>query len=158
MAEHNNGFQPGEMNNEDNYNRQNSLEDNKPNDNYYNNDQNYNNENMEGLGANDEFGYDNGFDEVVESGNAGLYEDAGGEGGGGLGAMMGLDEGMGGNDDLTQMEMDMMNDGGQKISIRMFIDIDEDDDNSLKIQINDLFKRADPKLQFYVDVSTFLII
>lgn len=47
--------------------------------------------------------------------------------------MMGLDEGMGDNDDLTQMEMDMMNDGGQKISIRMFIDMDEDDDNSLKI-------------------------
>lgn len=57
------------------------------------------------------------------------------------------------NDELTQMEMDMMNAGGQKIQIRMFIDMDEDDGNEKNININEMFKRTDPKLQFYVDVS-----
>ena len=35
----------------------------------------------------------------------------------------------------------------------MFIDMDEDDGNEKKININEMFKREDPKLQFYVDVS-----
>lgn len=47
----------------------------------------------------------------------------------------------------------MMNDGGQKIPIRMFVDMDEDDDNSYNIQINEFFKRDDPALQFYVDLQ-----
>lgn len=35
----------------------------------------------------------------------------------------------------------------------MFIDMDEDDGNEKNININEMFKRTDPKLQFYVDVS-----
>ena len=70
-----------------------------------------------------------------------------------MGELMGLEgDGMQ-NDELTQMEMDMMNAGGQKIQIRMFIDMDEDDGNEKNININEMFKRTDPKLQFYVDVS-----
>ena len=35
----------------------------------------------------------------------------------------------------------------------MFIDMDEDDGNEKNVNINEMFKRTDPKLQFYVDVS-----
>lgn len=61
-------------------------------------------------------------------------------GGGGLGELMGLEGDME-NNDIEQMEMDMMNDGGQKIQIKMFIDMDEDDKNEKNININELFKR-----------------
>ena len=36
----------------------------------------------------------------------------------------------------------------------MFIDMDEDDKNENNVNINEMFKRDDPKLQFYVDVSS----
>ncbi len=70
-----------------------------------------------------------------------------------MGELMGLEgDGMQ-NDELTQMEMDMMNAGGQKIQIRMFIDMDEDDGNEKNININEMFKRTDPKPQVDGDVS-----
>ena len=61
--------------------------------------------------------------------------------------------------DIGQMELEMMNegvniDGEEKtIPIRMFIDMDEDDSNELKIDCNLLFERSDPSMQFFIDVS-----
>ena len=70
-------------------------------------DNNNSNNLLEGLGANDGFGNnfnDNGFEEVesgAQNADAGIFEENADVGGGGLGAMMGLEDGMEGNDDLT---------------------------------------------------------
>jgi hypothetical protein len=63
-------------------------------------------------------------------------------------------------DELTAMEMEMMkgnidSDAIQdtKIKIRVFINMDEDDDNELGIDLNNLFQRNDQDKPFYVDVS-----
>lgn len=85
--------------------------------------------------------------------------------GGGLGALMGLNTQNNNNDldDLTKMEMEMMNAENENgaeanmIQIRMFIDMDEDDGNALNIDTNELFKRDDMTLQYYVDVSNFSV-
>ena len=39
------------------------------------------------------------------------------------------------------------------MKIRVFINFDEDDDNEHDIDLNDLFKRVDNTLPYYVDVS-----
>ena len=62
------------------------------------------------------------------------------------GDMMGLDLGL--VDDEEAKET--------KIKVRVFINFDEDDDNKYKIDLNDLFKREDASLPFYVDVSCSL--
>ena len=59
------------------------------------------------------------------------------------GDMMGLDLGL--VDDEEAKET--------KIKVRVFINFDEDDDNKYNIDLNDLFKREDASLPFYVDVS-----
>jgi hypothetical protein len=68
---------------------------------------------------------------------------------GGLGDAMGLEEDNQ-MDELTAMEMDMVqgNVAGEaqvdaKIKIRVFINMDEDDENDKEINLNDLFERTD---------------
>ena len=63
-------------------------------------------------------------------------------------------------DELTAMEMDMIegNVAGEaaqdtKIMIKVFINMDEDDKNDKKINLNDMFSRTDLKMPFFVDVS-----
>jgi hypothetical protein len=78
---------------------------------------------------------------------------------GGLGDAMGLEEDNQ-MDELTAMEMDMLegNVAGEaaqdtKIMIRVFINMDEDDANDQKINLNEMFSRTDLKMPFFVDVS-----
>jgi hypothetical protein len=82
---------------------------------------------------------------------------------GGLGDAMGLEEDNQDVDELTAMEMDMLegNVAGEtaqdtKIMIRVFIDMDEDDKNEKEIKFNDMFNRTDLKMPFFVDVSQTL--
>ena len=85
--------------------------------------------------------------------------DAGNSLAGGLGDAMGLEEDNQ-MDELTAMEMDMLegNVAGEaaqdsNIKIRVFINLDEDDKNDKKINLNDMFSRTDLKMPFFVDVS-----
>ena len=41
-----------------------------------------------------------------------------------------------------------------KFKVRVFINMDEDDDGAKGIKPNDLFQREDPKLPHFADVST----
>ena len=74
--------------------------------------------------------------------------------------MMGLDENEADpfEGDIGQMELDLLNenvDGEEKqIDIRMFIDLDEDNENKYNINVNEVFERQDTSMQFYIDVST----
>ena len=72
-------------------------------------------------------------------------------------------------DDAVAMELDLLNNGqanaqngtskagtSKLMKVRIFINMDEDDtgnQNKEKINPKDIFKRDDPKLSFYVDVS-----
>lgn len=67
------------------------------------------------------------------------------ESGGNVDEMMGLDMGLEGDEEAKD----------SKIKIRVFINFDEDDDNKYNIDLNDLFKRVDKTLPYYVDVSQF---
>lgn len=67
-------------------------------------------------------------------------------------------------DELTAMEMDMLegNVAGEaakdtKIKVRMYINMDEDDNNEKGVNINDQFKRSDMDKPFFVDVSKNMI-
>lgn len=79
--------------------------------------------------------------------------------GGGFGDALGLAEDEP-EDELTAMEREIAqgNVEGEtqqdaKIKIRVFINMDEDDDNALNINLNDLFERTDLEKPFFVDVS-----
>ena len=68
------------------------------------------------------------------------------------------------------MEMDLLNNGeastgqntgknggkskGNTLKVRVFINMDEDDDGSKGIKPNDIFERENTNIPFYVDVST----
>lgn len=67
------------------------------------------------------------------------------ESGGNVDEMMGLDMGLEGDEEAKD----------SKIKIRVFINFDEDDDNKYDINLNELFKREDLTLPYYVDVSKF---
>ena len=78
--------------------------------------------------------------------------------GSGFGDAMGLEEDQ--VDELTAMELEMLqgNVAGEapidtKIKIRVFINMDEDDNNQKNIDLNHIFKRTDLEKPFYVDVS-----
>ena len=43
-----------------------------------------------------------------------------------------------------------------KFQVRVFINMDEDDDGSLDVKPNDMFQRENQDLPFYVDVSEIL--
>ena len=68
---------------------------------------------------------------------------------------------MGGNDEMTRLEMEMMGEDvdptglGQPagITLRVFINMDEDDDGDKGIDLKSLFKLAPSDLPFHVDVS-----
>ena len=89
--------------------------------------------------------------------------------GGGLGDALGLNDPAGSNDYLA-MEEEMMGlgGGGDKglgdqsgipggtLSITVFIGIDEDDSNSLGLDLRNLFK-AESELPFHVQVSTGIL-
>lgn len=70
---------------------------------------------------------------------------------------MGLEE----EDDVTAMEMDLMNNGDfgtsdsnkNKLKIRLFINMDDNDKGNQKINVDDIFKRKDKDFPFYIDVS-----
>ena len=70
---------------------------------------------------------------------------------------------MGGNDEMTRLEMEMMGEDvdptglGQPtgITLRVFINMDEDDDGDKGIDLNSLFKLAPGDLPFHVDVSMY---
>lgn len=77
--------------------------------------------------------------------------------------------------DAVAMELELLNNGGnpdqlapmsngklaqqpinmssQKFKVRVFINMDEDDDGKLGISPSDLFLRVDESLPFYIDVS-----
>ena len=65
-----------------------------------------------------------------------------------LDEMMELDGGLGGEQKAKD----------SKIKIKVFINMDEDDDNKHGLDLNDLFKREDTAMPFYVDVSSIFII
>lgn len=67
---------------------------------------------------------------------------------------MGLESGN--NGDLMGLDLGLVDDEEakeSKIKIRVFINFDEDDDNKYNIDLNDLFKREDTTLPYYVDVQ-----
>jgi len=69
---------------------------------------------------------------------------------------MGLD----GADDIDEMmELDGLGAAEEAkdttIKIRVFICMDEDDDNKHGVDLNDLFKRIDTSMPYYVDVSNY---
>ena len=71
---------------------------------------------------------------------------------------MGLESGN--NGDMMGLDLGLVDDEEakeSKIKIRVFINFDEDDDNKYNIDLNDLFKREDTTLPYYVDVSKLKI-
>jgi len=68
---------------------------------------------------------------------------------------------MGGNDEMTRLEMEMMGENvdptglGQPtgITLRVFINMDEDDDGDKGIDLKSLFKLAPGDLPFNIDVK-----
>ena len=70
---------------------------------------------------------------------------------------------MGGNDEMTRLEMEMMGENvdptglGQPtgITLRVFINMDEDDDGDKGIDLKSLFKLAPSDLPFHIDVSYY---
>ena len=75
-------------------------------------------------------------------------------------------------EDAVAMEMELLNNGQaptaaanggkgngkgnktDKFSVRVFINMDEDDDGSKGIKPNDIFERENTNIPYYVDVST----
>lgn len=81
-------------------------------------------------------------------GNEGFGDAMGLDGAADLDEMMELDGGLGGEQKAKD----------SKIKIKVFINMDEDDDNKHGLDLNDLFKREDTTMPFYVDVSSLFII
>lgn len=76
-------------------------------------------------------------------GNEGFGDAMGLDGAADLDEMMELDGGLGGEQKAKD----------SKIKIKVFINMDEDDDNKHGLDLNDLFKREDTALPFYVDIQ-----
>ena len=81
-------------------------------------------------------------------GNEGFGDAMGIDGAADLDEMMELDGGLGGEQKAKD----------SKIKIKVFINMDEDDDNKHGLDLNDLFKREDTTMPFYVDVSSLFVI
>ena len=81
-------------------------------------------------------------------GNEGFGDAMGLDGAADLDEMMELDGGLGGEQKAKD----------SKIKIKVFINMDEDDDNKHGLDLNDLFKREDTTMPFYVDVSNLFVI
>jgi len=76
-------------------------------------------------------------------GNEGFGDAMGLDGAADLDEMMELDGGLGGEQKAKD----------SKIKIKVFINMDEDDDNKHGLDLNDLFKREDTTMPFYVDIQ-----
>jgi hypothetical protein len=76
-------------------------------------------------------------------GNEGFGDAMGLDGAADLDEMMELDGGLGGEQKAKD----------SKIKIKVFINMDEDDDNKHGLDLNDLFKREDTAMPFYVDIQ-----
>lgn len=76
-------------------------------------------------------------------GNEGFGDAMGLDGVADLDEMMELDGGLGGEQKAKD----------SKIKIKVFINMDEDDDNKHGLDLNDLFKREDTAMPFYVDIQ-----
>ena len=109
------------------------------------------NNDFENQNSDEGFGSEDNFDDQPELKYAptGVMGAAANALAGGLGDAMGLEEDNQ-MDELTAMEMDMVqgNVAGEaqvdaKIKIRVFINMDEDDENDKEINLNDLFERTD---------------